>query len=110
MENEILEYIHRRWGPNEYTNKTILNYFWAGNCFQFALILHNRFPQTKIGFFKTPYNKNYSAHFVVFDNKYYYDWNGIYSPKEEDGDFIDWLSYKAQKFDEAILLQEELWG
>lgn len=109
MENDILKYIKKRWGTNKYIDEKLMDFLWAGNCLQFALLLQNRFPSTQIGFFETP-RDNYPVHFVVYDNKNFYDVHGIYYPRDFNGpftlldDFIETNPIEAQK------LLEELWG
>ena len=61
-----------------------------GNCYYFAVILKDRFPEGKIC-----YDVIY-GHFVFVYNKNVYDWRGI--NKETDGVLIDWNQY--QEYDE----------
>ena len=71
MQNEILNFIKRRWSIDaNWTN---------GNCFWFAKILQLRFPQLQI------YYLPIIGHFITSDGENYYDWNGIYLPEEELG-------------------------
>lgn len=57
----------------------------SGNCFYFATILHTRFPHSEIW-----YDEIYN-HFVCKIGSNFYDWNGIYKPKNA---LIKWKDYK----------------
>lgn len=74
MENEVLEFIKRR-----FTN----NCNWLnGNCFYFAAILTMRFPEGEI------YYLPIEGHFVTKIEDVYYDWTGIVSLKEKPISFM----------------------
>ena len=76
MKNEVLEFIQRRF-------KKDCNWI-DGNCYYFAVILKDRFPEGEI-----LYDVIY-GHFVFqYDNKYY-DWTGIHNPK---GILVDWENF-----------------
>ena len=71
MEDEVLDFIKRRWSNSDH---------WLdGNCYWFSYILHNRFPQLEI--FYLPIK----GHFVVGDShtKEFYDWTGKLELDEE---------------------------
>lgn len=68
LEQEILEFINRRWSKDaDWTN---------GNCYYFAKILKARFPQLDI------YYCQIDGHFISGHNGEYFDWNGKYIPQE----------------------------
>lgn len=73
MQNEVLEFIQRRFnGDCNWTN---------GNCYYFAVILKARFPEGNI------FYDVVNGHFVFFYKNEFYDWNGIaYS----NGSYIKW--------------------
>ena len=63
MQNEVLDFIQRRFKDD---------CRWIdGNCYYFAIILKDRFPEGKI-FYDTIW-----GHFVFFYKNEIYDWNGI---------------------------------
>lgn len=63
---KVLEFIDRRFKKDcDWVN---------GNCYYFALILKDRFPEGKI------YYDVILGHFVFQYNNQYYDWTGILSP------------------------------
>ncbi len=76
IENEVLEFIHRRFP---------IDCNWLnGNCFFFAVILKNRFPQGTI------YYDVINGHFIFKYEDNYYDWTGIiYS----DGYLVEWDNF-----------------
>lgn len=78
MEDNVLEFIHRRFKDD--CNWT------EGNCYYFALILKDRFPKGRI------YYDVIDGHFIFYYNGIYYDWNGIV---KSYGFVVDW-----DKFDE----------
>ena len=69
MKDEVLEFIKRRFSDD--CNWT------TGNCYYFALILKDRFPNGKI-FYDVRL-----GHFIYKYNENYYDWLGVYSGKED---------------------------
>lgn len=76
--NEVLEFIQRRFKTDcKWTD---------GNCYYFAIILKDRFPDGKIF-----YDVIYSHFIFQYQNKYY-DWTGIINPI---GYLVEW-----DKFDE----------
>lgn len=69
MNNEVLEFIKRRFSNDcKWT---------TGNCYYFALILKDRFPNGKI-FYDVR-----EGHFIYKYGEEYYDWLGIYKSKED---------------------------
>lgn len=92
MQNEILNFIKRRWSIDaNWTN---------GNCFWFAKILQLRFPQLQI------YYLPIIGHFITSDGENYYDWNGIYLPEEEP---INWEELRNSDFLWAERLIRDCW-
>lgn len=83
--NEVLEFIQRRFKDDcSWMN---------GNCYYFAIILKDRFPDGKLY-----YDVTY-GHFV-FQYKYsFYDWTGII---KEHGRLVEW-----DKFDEFDTAQKD---
>ena len=77
---EILEFIHRRF--------PIDSHFLDMNCYYFALILKDRFPQGEI-FYDVIY-----GHFMFLCEGDYYDWTGCIKPK---GTLIKWDEF--EKYD-----------
>lgn len=66
MDNEVLEFIHKRWTKDA-------NWL-DGNCYWFAHILISRFPYLEM------YYLPIRGHFVVKDTRYhdrFYDWTGF---------------------------------
>ena len=63
MEEEILDFIQRRFGQ---TDANWLN----GNCYYFALILCKRFPWLKV------YYEPVRGHFLAGTPSRYFDWTG----------------------------------
>ena len=85
MENEVLEFIQRRFR---------IDCKWVdGNCYYFTIILKNRFPEGKI------YYDVIDGHFIFKYYDKFYDWTGIIEP---DGYLVEW-----DKFDEYDSLQKE---
>lgn len=78
MNNEVLEFIQRRFKDD---CKWI-----TGNCYYFAIILKDRFPEGKI-FYDVIY-----GHYIFLYKDKYYDWTGIINPC---GYLVEW-----DKFDE----------
>ena len=86
-EQEVLEFIKKRF-PVDCNWKT-------GNCYFFAIILKNRFPEGIIMY------DVIDGHFVTqIDNKKY-DWSGVV-PECENHYYVEW-----DKFDEYDPLQKE---
>lgn len=86
QEQEILEFIHRRFKvDNNWTN---------GNCYFFAIILKERFPQGII------YYHSVIGHFILKVEDNYYDFTGKCAYNEEDAPYL--LSLDELK-------QDELW-
>ena len=77
MKDEVLDFIQRRFQ----NDCNWLN----GNCYYFALILHNRFPNSEI------YYDCIKGHFITKINNNYYDWAGIYQVKNS---LIKWNEYE----------------
>lgn len=85
MNNEILKFIKRRFRKDcDWTD---------GNCYYFALILKDRFPEGKI-FYDVLY-----GHFVFQYQDKYYDWTGI---ADSLGDIVEW-----DKFEEFDSVQKK---
>lgn len=75
MDNEVLNFINRRWSKDSnWTN---------GNCLWFAFILNKRFPFLEI--FYLPIQ----GHFIVGHDNVFYDWTGIYKLDESPILFSD---------------------
>lgn len=73
MHEEILDFINRRFKENRH---------WLdGNCYYFALILKDRFPNGSIW-----YDVTY-GHFMYRANGRFYDWSGEIEPK---GKIVPW--------------------
>lgn len=73
--NEVLEFIERRFKKD---------CDWVdGNCYYFAIILKDRFPEGKI------FYDAVLGHFVFWHDNHYYDWVGIFNPMNLD-DLIEW--------------------
>lgn len=63
MANEVLEFIQRRFK---------IDCKWTdGNCYYFAVILKERFPEGKI------FYDVVNGHFVFYYHNGLYDWNGV---------------------------------
>lgn len=84
MKKEVLDFIHRRF--------SIDNNWISGNCYYFAIILKERFPQAIIW-----YNLIDNHFFVNIDNKFY-DWTGEIKINKED--CIEWD--KLKDYDELL--------
>ena len=87
MQDEVLEFINRRF-------KNDCNWM-SGNCYFFAVILKNRFPEGKI-----LYDVIY-GHFVFQYQNQFYDWTGVY--KLTDGFLVYW-----DEFDKYDSLQKKI--
>lgn len=88
--NKVLEFIERRFkGDCNWT---------TGNCYYFAVILKDRFPEGKI------YYDVINCHFVFgYQDNYgwsFYDWNGFVSPNSRI--LIEW-----DRFDKYDSLRKE---
>lgn len=84
MKNEVLEFIQRRF-------KKDCNWI-DGNCYYFAVILKDRFPEGKI------YYDVIWKHFVFEYQNQFYDWTGIV---ELDTPLVEWV-----RFDEYDSLEK----
>lgn len=80
MNNEVIEFISRRFPVN--------NQWLTGNCYYFALILHNRFPNSII------YYDTIDGHFVTKIDGNYYDWKGINTRTPQSNGLVRWDSYE----------------
>lgn len=78
IQNEVLEFIHRRF--------LIDSHFLDGNCYYFGMILKSRFPQGVL------FYEVISGHFITLIDGKYYDWTGVVEPY---GYLVEW-----DKFDE----------
>ena len=77
MENKILDFIKRRFKDDcEWV---------SGNCYYFAIILKERFPEGEI------YYDVIYGHFVFQYDNQLYDWNGVYNLT--DGFLINWKNF-----------------
>ena len=76
MENDVLEFIQRRF-------KKDCNWL-DGNCYYFAIILKDRFPEGKI------FYDVINGHFVFEYQDELYDWNGVHCLK---GILVDWDNF-----------------
>ena len=85
-DNEILDFIHKRFPGNS----GWLN----GNCYYFSLILKNRFPEGTIHY------DVIDGHFVFKYKDLYYDYSGV--TMRENGYMIEW-----DKFDEYDSIQKK---
>lgn len=86
MVDIVLDFICRRF-------KDDCNWL-TGNCYYFAIILKDRFPDGKI------YYDVINGHFIFKYQNQFYDWTGIVI---SDGVLIEW-----DKFDEYDSLQKEV--
>ena len=88
-QDNVLNFIHRRF-------KNDCNWL-DGNCYYFAVILKNRFPDGVI------YYDVILGHFIFKYQERFYDWNGIV----DYNDFLDGL-IEWDKFDEYDSLQKQI--
>lgn len=79
MKDEVIEFILRRFRAD--------CHWLNGNCYYFALILHNRFPNSII------YYDPIDGHFITKIGKNYYDWRGIDIQVHEEA-LIKWDEYE----------------
>lgn len=88
--NEVLEFIKRRF-PHECN--------WSsGNCYYFAIILKDRFPEGTI------YYDVINGHFVFEYLNKYYDWAGEINP---DGHLVDWENFdKYDKLQKSRIIRD----
>lgn len=82
MKDSVLEFIHRRF-KNDCG-------WTSGNCYYFAIILKDRFPNGRI------YYDVIDGHFIFYYDGKYYDWGGIV---KSYGYLVSW-----DKFDEYDIL------
>lgn len=80
MIDEVIEFIKRRFPHN--------NNWLNGNCYYFALILHERFPQSEILY------DTLAGHFVIQYKNTLYDWYGIYMPEKYSA-LVKWKNYES---------------
>lgn len=85
MNDKVLNFIEKRF-KNDCDWMT-------NNCYYFAIILKDRFPEGKI-FYDVIY-----GHFIFWFEGKFYDWNGIV---ESNGYCVEW-----DKFDEYDFLQRQ---
>lgn len=78
--DEVIEFIKRRF---PYDNNWL-----NGNCYYFALILHDRFPSSEIWY------DCVVGHFIIKYNNIFYDWHGIYTPLDFNN-LVKWTEYKS---------------
>ena len=90
---EILDFICRRFHNNcEWL---------TGNCYYFALILKDRFPQGDI------YYDVINGHFVFKYEDKYYDWTGLIQP---NGYLVVWSDFdKYDKRQKYVIIRDCLW-
>ena len=80
MKDEVIEFILRRFP---------INCYWLnGNCYYFALILHERFPNSAI------YYDQIEGHFVTKIGDNYYDWHGINIHAPQSEGLVKWDEYE----------------
>lgn len=82
LNNEILDFIHRRW--------KIDSNFLNGNCYWFAYILITRFPSLEI------YYLPIEGHFVAGDGNDFYDWTGAINIQQYNENIIKLNDIKTQ--------------
>ena len=78
MEDKVLEFIQRRF-------KKDCNWL-DGNCYYFAIILKDRFPEGKI------FYDVIIGHFVFKYQDKLYDWNGIFNSEKL---LVDWENFNV---------------
>ena len=83
INNEVLEFIQRRF-------KTDCQWT-TGNCYYFAIILKNRFPEGKI------YYDVIYGHFVFQYQNEFYDWTGII---DSHWYLVEWENF--EKYDSLL--------
>lgn len=81
--DNILEFIQRRFSKD-------CNWI-DGNCYYFAIILKDRFPEGEI------FYDVINGHFVFDYQDWLYDWNGIY---KLEGQLVEWK--KFDKYDSLL--------
>lgn len=81
MCEEVLDFIQRRF-PHD-------NLWLDGNCYYFALILHDRFPESEIIY------DLIEGHFLIRYKNILYDWHGIYIPDNYNA-LVVWENYKSE--------------
>ena len=81
--NNVLEFIQRRF-------KDDCNWI-TGNCYYFAVILKDRFPEGRI------YYDVILGHFIFWYQDKFYDWKGVYELK--DGYLVSWEEF--EKYDSS---------
>lgn len=86
--NEVLEFINRRF-------KKDCNWV-DGNCYYFAIILKDRFPEGKI------FYDVVLGHFVFLYKDEFYDWEGVFNPMSHKY-LVEW-----DKFDEYDSSQKKV--
>lgn len=91
MNNEVLEFIKRRFKDD---------CKWLdGNCYYFAIILKDRFPEGMI-FYDVQL-----GHFVFKYYEYYYDWSGIYNCKEDY--LIPWHLFESYDSSQKKIIERD---
>ena len=79
--NQVIDFIMRRF-PND-------SCWLTGNCYYFALILHDRFPDSEI------YYDEIDGHFLTKIGDAYYDWRGEYIHVNEKA-LVKWDDYEKK--------------
>lgn len=79
MQNEILDFIDRRF-------KKDCDWL-TGNCYYFALILKDRFPEGEI------YYDVINGHFVFLHQNDVYDWTGLSESEVSYGVLVRWKDF-----------------
>ena len=79
MKDEVIDFILRRF--------TADSLWMNGNCYYFALILHDRFPDSTI------YYDTIDGHFVTQIGANYYDWRGVNIHTHIDA-LVKWDEYE----------------
>ena len=91
QENNILEFIKRRFNAD--CNWT------TGNCYYFAIILKDRFPEGTI------YYDVINGHFTFWYDGRFYDWTGIV--KSKDSYYIAWDVFdKYDSFEKERIIRD----
>lgn len=85
MKEEILDFIERRFS---------IDCHWLdGNCYYFAVILKERFPNAVI------YYDVVLGHFCIKIDNNFYDWTGLIK-MDKDSEYVEWD--KMSEYDEFV--------
>lgn len=80
MDEQVIGFIRRRF-PSDCNWLT-------GNCYYFALILHDRFPWGRIMYDTT------DGHFVVEIDGVRYDWTGAVDDSDGQHNYVPWREFR----------------